>query len=82
VVDIRQIHYSSVDVTVKLRHTDNETSALPSRPLVKKAVQLENIPQLYTSTIPIKKKIFLDLQELKVVIDKTYHSYYDNLKHD
>ena len=36
---------------------------------------------LYKSSIPIKTEKFIHLQELKAVLHRDYHSFYDRLKH-
>jgi len=79
VVDIRQIHYGfDGEIEVKLRHSDKETTILPTRPAKKEPVELDELTPLYKSELPIKIRKYNDLQELKPTIDSTYHHFYDS----
>jgi hypothetical protein len=79
VTDIVALRYSPKGtIEYKLDFSD-EWKTLPQR------ISLRNIGapvgKLYEGPIPIKVEKFNHLQQLKVVIARDYHSFYDKLKH-
>ncbi|KAK7493373.1 hypothetical protein BaRGS_00015499 [Batillaria attramentaria] len=79
VTDIRALKYG-IDgiIQYKLHHSD-EWSPLPSRNSNRNAPV--TIPKMYSQPIPIKKTKFEDLQQLKEVLPREYHTFYDQLPH-
>lgn len=74
VVDIRGLKYClDGSVLYKLRH-NNEWTILPQR----RATSNNSLPQrLYLEKLKITESKYKHLQELKAVIDKDYHPFYD-----
>lgn len=81
VTNLRVIQYNSEGtIQFKLNFSD-EFSELPQR--IKKPSQEEvSLPALYTKRIPIKSRLFKDLQALKEILPRDVHGYYDNLPHN
>lgn len=79
VTDIVAMKYSSNNLQFKLDF-NNDWDFLPLRQKVIDPI-LE-YPQAHISQLPIKKKKWLHLQELKSVIPQDCWLYYDNLPHD
>ncbi|KAK7504088.1 hypothetical protein BaRGS_00004820 [Batillaria attramentaria] len=79
VTDIRALKYGTDGIIqYKLHHSD-EWSPLPSRNSNRNAPV--TIPKMYSQPIPIKKTKFEDLQQLKEVIPREYHTFYDQPPH-
>ncbi|KAF4514107.1 UNVERIFIED_CONTAM: hypothetical protein B566_EDAN019077 [Ephemera danica] len=77
VVDIRCLRYTpDLNIFYKLNYTD-EWRAMPN----KARTQEFNIVPLYEYRLPIKESKFRHLQELKSVIPKQYHSFYESIPH-
>ena len=76
VVDIRVLKYNpNGTIDFKLSY-DEQFKQLPQRP---KRVQPVIPPQLFTERLPISKSKYDHLQQLKSVIPKDCHEFYDNL---
>ncbi|KAK7486390.1 hypothetical protein BaRGS_00022314 [Batillaria attramentaria] len=74
VTDIRALKYGTDGIIqYKLHHSD-EWSPLPSRNSNRNAPV--TIPKMYSQPIPIKKTKFEDLQQLKEVLTREYHTFY------
>ena len=84
VTDIRVLRYNT-DGTIeyKLDHSDIEFLEIPgARGNITKKLSVEDVlNKLYRSSIPIKKGKYQHLMELKSVIPKDFHGFYDNLSH-
>lgn len=78
VTDICQLKYES-DITYKINHDDATWSALPQRINNIKIDENTHVEKMYQHSIPIKRSKWTDLQNLKSVIPKDYHAYYDSL---
>lgn len=80
VTDLRALQYqTSGYIKYKLSHED-DWKDLPQRRSKQFAGVLNNcIPKLYNEMLKIKKEKWLHLQQLKVVLHKDYHEYYDSL---
>lgn len=78
VVDIRALRYNpNGTIDFKLHFTD-EFSPLPRRPKKLSSV-IDMVPALYETRQAIAKTKFYHLQELKSVIPKDCHGFFDNL---
>lgn len=78
VVDIRALRYNpSGTIDYKLHFAD-DFNPLPRRPK-KITCLIDSVPSLYESRQPITKTKYDHLQELKSVIPRDCHSFYDNL---
>ena len=84
VYDLRQIKYTKEgDMFYKLSYLETEEwKVLPQR---RRSPQpptpLENIPNLYSSRLPIVRDKFNHLQFLKTVLPHDTHSFYDSIPH-
>lgn len=79
--DIKVIKYSpDGSIQVKLGF-DNEFQALPGRKKDKPVPDLTMFSQLRSRPIKIKKQKWDHLQQLKAVLPKDCHLFYDNLPH-
>lgn len=56
---------------------DDELKPLPHRP--SKVDPLKELPRLFNSRLPISKRKYQDLQDLKTVLPSSCHSFYDEL---
>lgn len=82
VTDIKVIKYSPDGVISVKTRFDAEFLDLPQKRGTRLAViSIDSFPQLHPQKIPIKKQKWLHLQELKKVIPKDCHAFYDNLPH-
>jgi len=85
VTDIRVLkyHHNEGKIQYKLNHTDTEFKDIPkarsnrTRPISTN----DAVENLYKSSIPIKKTKYEHLMQLKAVLPKDYHSYYDASLH-
>ncbi|CAH2102069.1 unnamed protein product [Euphydryas editha] len=76
VTDIRQLNYESVGkIKYKLSFSD-ELQNLPFRP---KTIDNCELRPMYTQRIPLKQRKWKDLQDLKAILPKDFHSFYDSL---
>lgn len=76
VTDIRQLSYEPTGkIRYKLLFSD-ELQDLPIRPKFKINCELK---PLYTERIPLKQRKWKDLQDLKTIIPKDFHYFYDSL---
>lgn len=82
VTNIRCLKYSpNGSVFYKLSYVD-EWKILPQpQNLNVKSKPLKDLSNLYNESQKINPKKFQHLQELKAVIPKEFHNFYDNLKH-
>jgi len=84
VTEIKCLMYKS-DKTVfyKLRFSENWATLPLARNSSKQGpINFDTLPQLLTERIKIKKEKFEHLQQLKMSMEKDYHSFYDNLPKD
>ncbi|KAK6184510.1 hypothetical protein SNE40_006975 [Patella caerulea] len=82
VTDLRVIKYRPDGlIEYKLNYGD-DFSGMPRRAKIGEPTPQDQVPNLHTDSLPIKKKKFEHLQQLKFVIPKDYHSFYDNLPHE
>lgn len=80
VTDIRALKYDGSDCSIKYKlHHSHDWSCLPIRPN-RSASRV--VPKLYTGPRKIKASKFQHLQQLKVVMPREYHSFYDELTYD
>lgn len=68
-------------IVYKLRHSDTAWEEFPFRFKKTSFIPWDDIPQLYSARLKIKKEKYLDLQALKHILEKDYHQFYDNLPH-
>lgn len=82
VVNIRCLMYSPTgSISYKLSYLD-EWKILPQpKNLNVKSSPFKDLPSLYNESQKIKPQKFQHLQELKAVIPKEFHSFYDNLNY-
>lgn len=83
VTNLRALKYD-LDGTVyyKIRHNENY-KMLPVRLNQKQNyMSIINLPDLYKSSLKIKKDKFDNLMILKRSLEVDYHHFYDNLKHE
>ena len=82
VTDIRVLKYTEDgSLQYKLNFAD-QYQDLPRRCKVGHPSADDKIDRLYSSQVPIKKAKFQHLQELKSVIPRDYHPFYDSLPHN
>lgn len=79
VVDLRAIQYTSEGIINFKINFDDDWSEMPGRP---KRINLINYSPLRTAPIPIASTKFNHLQQLKDVLPRDCHSFYDNLVHN
>lgn len=80
VTDVCSYKYSPTgEILYKINFTDNY-KALLKRTTVSNKISLD-IPLLYKSQPKIKKEKYDHLQNLKIVLDKKFWDFYDNLPH-
>ncbi|KAL4703584.1 hypothetical protein ACJJTC_003344 [Scirpophaga incertulas] len=76
VVDIRAIKYSREGIIFYKLKFDDDWTELPIRP---KKIPLVTYSNLHAEPIPIASTKFHHLQQLKAVLPRDCHSFYDNL---
>lgn len=84
VTDIRVLRYNTDGkIEYKLKHSDAEFLEIPrARSNRTRELSVSHIPdKLYRNSIPIKKGKYQHLMQLKSVVPKDYHGFYDNLPH-
>ena len=84
VTDIRVSRYNTDGkLEHKLKHSDTAFLEIPrARSNRTREVSVLDIPnKLYRNSIPIKKGKYQHLMQLKSVIPKDFHGFYDNLAH-
>lgn len=83
VTDVRAFQYLP-DGTMKYKlNFSDKWEVLPQRKNIKVTPTFfENLPNLYKERLKIKKRKFDDLQDLKAVLHKDYHDFYNNIPHD
>lgn len=78
VTEIREIWYKKTgEIEVKIGSITNDYEVLPRR--IKKLEGTESIPSLYKERLPITGTKFKHLQEMKYVLPRDTHSFYDLL---
>ncbi|XP_046963625.1 uncharacterized protein LOC124542320 [Vanessa cardui] len=77
VVDIRALRYNPNGTIDYKLHFSHNFTPLPRRP--KKILSIDSVPSLYQSRQPITTTKYHHLQELKSVIPRDCHNFYDNL---
>ncbi|XP_078141925.1 uncharacterized protein LOC144539812 [Centroberyx gerrardi] len=79
--DVSAIRYNiNGTMDFKIQHSDNWT-LLPKHQLRHTTSDTLTVTPLYTESQKIKEMKYKHLQDLKEVIPKDFHSFYDNLKH-
>lgn len=78
VVDIRTLKYTDTKIEYKL-HFDHDWKLLPQRSTRPSTSEAE---KLYSQSLPITTRKFNDLQSMKNLFAKDYHSFYDTLLHE
>jgi hypothetical protein len=85
VTDIRVVKYlPEGKMQFKLSYSDEDFQDVP-KPRISRNVQNSDtnlIGKLYTGNLRIKKSKYLHLMQLKSVIPKDFHGFYDNLAHE
>lgn len=86
VTDIRVLKYlPEGKIQCKLNHGDTEFMDIPkARSQRSRTVQVndtELVGKLYNRSLPIKKAKYLHLMQLKSIVPKDYHGFYDCLSH-
>ena len=81
VADIRQLQYLP-DGTIrhKTNYSGTEFESL-RKPRTTSTLGLDDVPKMRSTSLPIKKTKYDHLQQIKSVIPKDYHPYYDCLPH-
>ena len=78
--DIRCLRYNPTGIIeFKLNFTD-PWSMLPK--IMSKKRETDSVPQLNTNPLKIKNEKFIHLQQLKKVIPRDFHAFYDSLPHE
>ena len=76
-MDLRCIRYTpNGEVSYKINYEDEWKTLLKPR-----AVQREEPIVLYQTKLKIKETKYQHLQQLKTVMPRDYHTFYDNLSH-
>lgn len=80
--DIRALKYlPSKKLQYKLSFSD-DWQDIPQRfNRLIKSTSLECFPDLDARRLPIKKRKFNNLQDLKLILEQDYHAFYDELPH-
>lgn len=83
VTDIRVLQYNTNGtIEFKLRYSDVFQDLPRPRASRGQVVSALNVPKkLYKNSIPIKKTKYMHLMQLKSVILRDFHGFYDNLPH-
>lgn len=79
VLQLRGLKYCADKLMFKLSF-DNEWEILPQRLNSKHSIDTE-VKELYLEEIPLTYQKYKDLQSLKPLLPKDYHTFYDNLKY-
>ena len=81
VTDIRCLRYNADGIFFKLQYSD-EWSMLPQRlQLIQVSEMSKKIKPLHPIPLKIKKEKFVHLQQLKSVMPKDYHPFFNSLPH-
>lgn len=71
------------NIQVKLSFDENEPfQNLPQRQNGRRVANLGSFKQLHHAPLKIKRRKYNDLQDLKKVLPKDCHAFYDALPHD
>ena len=84
VTDVRILKYlPEGTLQFKVHYSDNIFSDIPRARSTRSRDPdaTDTVPRLYESSIPIKKTKYQHLQQLKSVLPRDYHSFYDLLPH-
>lgn len=82
VTDLRALKYCPTgEIYYKLQFADDWQPLTKRTCRNKNVISTETIPQLYNAPPKIKTEKFQHLQDLKHVIPKDFHSFYDKLRH-
>ena len=84
VTDVRILKYlPEGTLQFKVHYSDNIFSDIPRARSTRSRDPdaADTVPRLYESSIPIKKTKYQHLQQLKSVLPRDYHSFYDLLPH-
>ena len=82
VVDIRGLKYlPDPKLLFKLDFSDDWQDIPQRKNKSVKPTNHETLPGLFADRIPIKKRKFDDLQQLKSILEADYHGFYNNLPH-
>ena len=82
VTDIRALQYKpDGTINYKLRFTE-DWQPLPQRRNIQiQPIEIDRLPNLYSSRLKITAKKFSDLQDLKSSVPDDYHYFYDHIPH-
>jgi hypothetical protein len=79
VTDIRILKYTvNGDILYKLHYSDKDFKEI-RKPRNSNPTFNESLPMSYTKALPLRKSKYNHLQQIKSVIPKDYHSFYDQL---
>ena len=79
VADLRALRYDpDGKIYYKVNHSDGEWIPL-AQPARKSPIKARAMPRLFTARLPIKKTKWQHLQELKEIMPRDVHSFYDNI---
>ncbi|CAB3224987.1 unnamed protein product [Arctia plantaginis] len=82
VTDVRMLEYRPNGTIWYKVGFDDELQPLPYRPTpINRIKQMNHLPKLYAARIPITKRKYEDLQDLKRVLPSSCQSFYDDLPH-
>ncbi|KAK6182966.1 hypothetical protein SNE40_010529 [Patella caerulea] len=81
VTNLRVLQYSGSQIQYKTKYSDLFQD-LPRRSKQRDPEPTDETQTLHLTAIPLKKKKFDHLQDLKPFIPKDYHDFYDNLPHE
>ncbi|KAK9870199.1 uncharacterized protein LOC115884776 isoform X2 [Sitophilus oryzae] len=82
VTDLRMLEYRPNGTIWYKVSFDDELHPLPHRPTAINSIkQINSLQKLYAARIPITKRKYQDLQDLKSVLPSSCHSFYDDLPH-
>jgi len=81
VTDIRVLKYTQDGVIQYKLNFADDYQYLPRRSKDGHPNEEDKVDDLYTNPVPIKPSKYKHLQDLKIVIPKDFHPFYDNLIH-
>ena len=79
VVDLRALKYTPEGNIFYKINVNDDWKILPQRRKTQTLVQMEEIPKLYKRRLPIEKRKYNHLQEIKSVLPKDTHAFYNDL---
>lgn len=79
VCDIRQLLYQPSGTIKYTLDYSEEFKPIPIRRSA--AANIDDVQRLYRNPIPVQKSKFNHLQEMKIIIPRDHHHFYDSLPH-